>query len=78
MKNDLEIGKLYRVKCEALSVAKGTPGISIKFCVLYCGDNVMYLGTREELLKFLYGDEFVFCFPNMENKDDERWEKVSE
>lgn len=74
--NDLEIGKLYRVKWKILSAAKGTPGIDIKFYELHRGDIAMYLGKREELLKFLYGEEFIFCMPQMEEDKDERWELV--
>lgn len=78
---DLEIGKLYRVKCGILSVARGTPGASIEICELYRGDIVVYLGIWAELHKFLYRDEFVFCWPQTEDQEDqedqeERWEKV--
>ena len=72
----LKIGKLYRVKSNVLPIAIGTPGIDIKFYELHRGDIAMYLGKRKDLLKFLYGEEFIFCWPPMEEDEGERWELV--
>lgn len=63
------------MKWNVLPIAIGTPGVAMRFLELHRGDIAMYLGTREDLLKFLYGEEFIFCWPQMED-EDERWELV--